>query len=161
MHRPLEGCVVSAVTEFAVEDHGSPQPSPGRVREGCLQAVELGEPGVTHVGVGESIWAGAGHQRSKRVEVDAYVWGRGAIKESGLPWGHRLALDFTEATRPWSGIWRSFMASGPSSRALVEPTGLPALCPLEPHTGGQALIPCHLSFRWYPTCCSSDWCRSA
>ena len=28
------------------------------------------------------------------------------------------------------------MASGPSSQALVEPTGLPSLCPLEPHTGG-------------------------
>ena len=115
------------------------------------------------MGVGESIGAGAGCRRSKRMEVDAHAWDRGALKESGPPWGHRLALDFTEATGPWSGIWRSFMATGPGPRALAEPTGLTALCPLEPPHGagrgggvGQALIPCHLSFRWYPPCCSSD-----
>lgn len=64
MSRPLEGCLVSAVTEFAIEDYGSRQPSPGRVREGCLEAVALGaeaqrEPGVTQVAVGQSIGAGA------------------------------------------------------------------------------------------------------
>ena len=96
-----------------MEDLGSPQPSPGRVREGCLQAVALGEPGVTQVGVGESIWAGAGHQRSKRVEVDAYVWGRGAIKESGLPWGWPWT-----SRRPQGPGQGSGEASWPQGRVL-------------------------------------------
>ena len=34
MHRPLEGHMVSTVTEFAMEDHGSPQPSPGKSQGG-------------------------------------------------------------------------------------------------------------------------------
>ena len=34
VHRPLEGHMFSAVTEFAMEDHGSPQPSQGKSQGG-------------------------------------------------------------------------------------------------------------------------------
>lgn len=93
MHRPLEGRVVSAVTEFVVEDHGSPQPSPGRVREGCLQAVALGEPGVTQVGWGRASGQGRG-------TGEASKWGWMPMRGVG---GLSRSLDHPGATGwPWT-----------------------------------------------------------
>lgn len=119
MSRPLEGRLVSAVTEFAIEDYGSRQPSPGRVREGCLEAVALGaeaqqEPGVAQVAVGQSIGAGAQEKPRAWRWARMHVGGghqRGA--QAGRRQGRRLALGFIEATGPCSGTWRSFASTGP------------------------------------------------
>ena len=117
MSRPLEGRLVSAVTEFAIEDYGSRQPSLGRVREGCLQAVALGaeaqrEPGVTQVAVGQSIGAGA-QEKPEHGGGRACMLGGVVIKEEPR-------LDEGRAT---SWAWASWRPQGPG------PGPGEALCP--------------------------------
>lgn len=69
MSRPLQCHVVTAITEFAVEDYGSLQPSLGRVREGCLEAAALGAEAQSHSGGGEGELLGGDRIRKSMESV--------------------------------------------------------------------------------------------
>ncbi|KAJ8792418.1 hypothetical protein J1605_019637 [Eschrichtius robustus] len=137
--RPLEGRLVSAVTEFAIEDYGSRQPSLGKVREGCLQAVALGaeaqrEPGVTQVAVGQSIGAGAQEkpehgdvaQHAARPTGSGTPEGRGlrqagekpCVEPAGAPGRGGLLYQMKEAE---GGVFMTQSRDDLQRRATLEP----------------------------------------